>query len=152
MACKWGSLSTYYLSSRLKNRRKSNWMISPGRGKTCLSCHQPVVDWMNKMLQWRQRERISCGKETIGIEIGYRIEWESRVLQQTYKWDKGPFAKHALPGPELFTKSLQRCKSCLQSNTSWWFQTIWKTCPSNWIISPRFRGENFKKNLWVATS
>jgi len=62
-----------------------------------------------------------------------------------YKWDKGPFAKHALPGPELFTKSLQRCKSCLQSNPSWWFQTISKNMPVKLDRFPKVRGENFKK-------
>ena len=33
--------------------------------------------------------------------------------------------------------------------TSWWFHPIRKICSSNWIISPRDRGEN-SQNLWVA--
>ena len=31
-------------------------------------------------------------------------------------------------------------------NSSWWFQTIWKICSSNWIISPG-RGKK-EKNIW----
>ncbi len=31
-------------------------------------------------------------------------------------------------------------------NPSWWFQTIWKICSSNWIISPG-RGKKEKKHL-----
>ena len=30
-------------------------------------------------------------------------------------------------------------------STGWWFQPVWKTCSSNWIISPN-RSEH--KNLW----
>ena len=32
---------------------------------------------------------------------------------------------------------------CRQT-TSWWLQPNWKICSSNWIISPRIRGENNK--------
>ena len=32
----------------------------------------------------------------------------------------------------------------LQNFTNWEFQTIWKICSSNWIISPRVWGENNK--------
>ena len=33
------------------------------------------------------------------------------------------------------------------SDTSWWFQPIWKICSSNWIISPIFG-----VNIWVTTT
>ena len=41
------------------------------------------------------------------------------------------------------------------TKTSWWFQPLWKICSSNWIVSPRGRGEHKKylschhnKNFW----
>ena len=37
----------------------------------------------------------------------------------------------------------------LETQTSWWFQPIWKICSSNCIISSIYRGEN---NKWFETT
>ena len=40
---------------------------------------------------------------------------------------------------------------CCRSNTSWWFQPIWKNMSQKWKSSPIF-GVKHPKNLWVATT